>query len=93
MKNLALKYPSLTTLFIFLIISISGSYLGISWGLLIMSRPCERVNSSDPCDAAAMAAGMIMNFSIVISIFVSGVISVSVFLILQRIANLRLKMK
>jgi hypothetical protein len=84
MTSLALKYPSLTMLLTFLIVSLGGSLLGFIWGLSIMwNDPCDP-NSGSPCDGAAMAAGMIWVLSIVASILAGAIISVSVFVFLQR---------
>ena len=83
MKNLALKYPSLTVLLTFPIISIGGSLLGFISGLLIIwKNPC-----SDPCDGAAMAAVMIWSLSFKASIVIGGIGSVLVFVILQRLVK------
>jgi hypothetical protein len=88
MKKFALKHPSVTALIAFLIVSIGGTLLGFIWGLSIMWRnPCEPISPSDPCDGAAMAAGMIWSLTFAASIVLGGIVSLIVFGILQRIAK------
>lgn len=82
MKNLALKYPSLTVLITFFIICIGGSLLGFISGLLIIwMNPC------DPCDGAARAAVMIWSLSFKASVVIGGIAGVLVFVILHRIVK------
>jgi hypothetical protein len=72
MKGFALKHPNISGFVVFLTILVIGCSLG--WLLLfwIMSSS-KPISPTDPNDGAAMAAGMILNFSIIIS-FISAIV-------------------
>ncbi len=84
MKKFALKYPFTASLITFFVIFIGGSLAGIIFGLLIMAmNPCKPISSSDPCDGAAMAAGMIWSLSFIVSFILGIVVSGSMFVFLS----------
>lgn len=72
MKDFLTMRPSLTSLFVFVLIFIGGSISGFILGLWAMSGPCE-----SPCDGGAMAASFIWSLSFTAS-FILGVISAGV---------------
>jgi hypothetical protein len=80
MKRFALEHPFVSGMVIFVLIFLGGSLAGIVLGMLVMaSHPCEHVTPNDPCDGAAMAAGMIWSLSSSASFIFGLVIAVTTY--------------
>ncbi len=85
MKKLSLENPAIASLVTFFIIFIGGSFLGFILGLLIMwTNTCEPKSQSDPCDGAAMAAGMIWSLSFMGSLILGIIVGLLKLSVLTR---------
>ncbi len=88
MKNLALKYPLIFSLIIFLIIFIGGSLAGIVYGISI-TGDCKPRRPLDPCHEGAMAAGFIWTLSFMASLILGFIAGISTFVFLKLKSRLR----
>ena len=67
--KLFLEHPYLTGIFVFLLITIGGSVLGLIIGVLIITNDTTQpLSPSDPNDGAAMASGIISSLAMMASL-------------------------
>ena len=85
MKRFALENPFISGVIIFVIIFLIGSLAGIVLGMQVMtSQPCQPGTSSDPCDGAAMAAGIILIMAFAASFIFGLMTAASTYIVLSK---------